>query len=625
MCNKPEFKSVKEILSSDKYIIPIYQRNYAWGVAHIRQLIQDVWDSSCVKDNHRKYYIGTLVVYRRNDGFFEIVDGQQRLTSLHLIMCALRNESDELDLNTGWYKGVNISYEHRTRSTRSLEALYEHTGSNEINDEIMLENYRNVIPLIKEIVDKDERRHFYEYLFENVYITRVILPADTNLNHYFEIMNSRGEQLEKHEILKARILDVVKYEDRKVSHFINMVWEACSNMNGVVQLNFRNKDLRKVIFTDSWDAFIWTDFDDLFNNCQSMLEISANKPFSIADILNMTKTEHLGNGNGKDDDVFMFGSVINFPNFLLQVLRVMTKKNIPLDDKRLIETFDGQKEGFSFTSRFAKNFIFELLRLRFYFDKFVIKRGHLNNGDAGEWEISSIKTDSSSYYVVNTFNQKEENSRCKMIQMMFHVSLPSPNYKHWLSAILLHISENNGSGECLVQYLESLSKAYILDHFLAEPDKDCGYYKIIFENKGKAENACPDKVTLPTYSDNIDSFIFNYLDYQLWKLGMDDSFKFTFRSSVEHFYPQHPIDNIESMEDEYLHNFGNLCLISSSKNSKLSNYSPYAKTEHYNKCGADSIKQKIMMDKVKKDGKWIQEAIMKHEADMKQIILDSLR
>ena len=624
MCDKPEFKSVKEILSSDKYIIPIYQRNYAWGVAHIRQLIQDVWDSICIKDNHRKYYIGTLVVYRRKDGFFEIVDGQQRLTSLHLIMCALRNESDDMGLNTSWYKGVNLSYEYRKRSTKSLEALYEHTGGNEINDEIMLENYRNVIPLIREIIGKDGYMQFYEYLFENVYITRVILPADTNLNHYFEIMNSRGEQLEKHEILKARILDAVKYKDRKMSYFIKMIWEACSNMNRFVQLNFRNKDLRKVIFTDSWNDFSWTDFEDLFYNCQSMLEESASKPFSIADILNMKKTDNLEKGDS-NDDVYMFGAVINFPNFLLHVLRVMTKKDIPLDDKRLIEAFEGQKEGHSFTSGFIKNFIFELLRLRFYFDKYVIKRGYLNNGNAGEWEISSIKTDSSSYYTVNTFHGKEENSKCKMVQLMFHVSLPSPNYKHWLSAILLHISENNGSGEYLVQYLENLSKAYILDHFLAAPDKNCGYYKIIFENNGIAENACPDKITLPTYGDNIDSFIFNYLDYQLWKLGKDDSFKFTFRSSVEHFYPQHPIDSIEPMENEYLHNFGNLCLISSSKNSKLSNYSPYAKTEHYNKCGADSIKQKIMMDKVKEDGKWDKEDIKNHESEMEQIILDSLR
>jgi len=50
------------------------------------------------------------------------------------------------------------------------------------------------------------------------------------------------------------------------------------------------------------------------------------------------------------------------------------------------------------------------------------------------------------------------------------------------------------------------------------------------------------------------------------------------------------------MDDEHLHNIGNLCLISASKNSRLSNYQPLAKTEHYHKGKIDSIKQKIMME-----------------------------
>ena len=45
-----------------------------------------------------------------------------------------------------------------------------------------------------------------EYLFEKVVIVRFQVPKDTDLNHYFEIMNSRGEQLEKHEILKSRLM-----------------------------------------------------------------------------------------------------------------------------------------------------------------------------------------------------------------------------------------------------------------------------------------------------------------------------------------------------------------------------------------------------------------------------------
>ena len=61
MMHEVETYSVKELFNSDQYRIPIYQRNYAWGKAEISQLIQDILDY--IPEN-RKYYIGTLVVYR---------------------------------------------------------------------------------------------------------------------------------------------------------------------------------------------------------------------------------------------------------------------------------------------------------------------------------------------------------------------------------------------------------------------------------------------------------------------------------------------------------------------------------------------------------------------------------
>ncbi|MDD5462728.1 MAG: DUF1524 domain-containing protein [Methylococcales bacterium] len=82
------------------------------------------------------------------------------------------------------------------------------------------------------------------------------------------------------------------------------------------------------------------------------------------------------------------------------------------------------------------------------------------------------------------------------------------------------------------------------------------------------------------------NFVFNYLDYLLWLERKDQhpvvkEFEFTFRSSVEHFYPQHPMEGHPVLESEALHEFGNLCLISHSKNSRLSNFPPKAKMAHF--------------------------------------------
>ena len=117
---------------------------------------------------------------------------------------------------------------------------------------------------------------------------------------------------------------------------------------------------------------------------------------------------------------------------------------------------------------------------------------------------------------------------------------------------------------------------------------------------------------------------------QLWLQGNEPDFNFTARNSVEHFYPQNPMDNFPPIEREYLHSFGNLCLIGSGKNSRLSNFPPLQKTEFYEHSSIDSIKQKLMMkickDNVKnnKDG-WTVSDIKSHSDQMEAVLMKSLR
>ena len=81
--------TVRELLSGKTtYLVPMYQRNYAWGEGQIKQLIQDVVDSKL--RNVKNYYIGTLVVYVRKDERLEVIDGQQRFTTLSLILAYLK-------------------------------------------------------------------------------------------------------------------------------------------------------------------------------------------------------------------------------------------------------------------------------------------------------------------------------------------------------------------------------------------------------------------------------------------------------------------------------------------------------------------------------------------------------
>ena len=81
--------SINEIYNVEKaiYEIPIYQRNYAWGQDEISALIQDVYDA--YKANKSTYYIGTLVTFHKGDNIYEVIDGQQRLTTIYLLLKVL--------------------------------------------------------------------------------------------------------------------------------------------------------------------------------------------------------------------------------------------------------------------------------------------------------------------------------------------------------------------------------------------------------------------------------------------------------------------------------------------------------------------------------------------------------
>ena len=101
---------------------------------------------------------------------------------------------------------------------------------------------------------------FVNYLLSKVIIMRIPVPQDTELNHYFEIMNSRGEQLEKHEVLKASLMNCI---DKKYHLLFNDIWEACSDMDTYVQMNFKPQ-LRTILFSKNWVDLTEKKFDDIY-------------------------------------------------------------------------------------------------------------------------------------------------------------------------------------------------------------------------------------------------------------------------------------------------------------------------------------------------------------------------
>ena len=152
------------------------------------------------------------------------------------------------------------------------------------------------------------------------------------------------------------------------------------------------------------------------------------------------------------------------------------------------------------------------------------------------------------------------------------------------------------------------------------------------------EDYCVKKVKESNYEQAsgfaFERIVFTYLDYILYRDGysykgksiiskLDNDWNFQFRNSIEHFYPQNPIEKELFMkwEDEDLNSFGNLALITVSGNSKFSNLPPEGKVSSYQELIKQSLKLKIMKEMIYiNGGVWNKEIATIHREEMFNIL-----
>ena len=281
-------------------------------------------------------------------------------------------------------------------------------------------------------------------------------------------MNNRGEQLEKHEILKAQLLSYLQAPDNADVNAENLaledtrafqtIWEGCEEMEKYIQYGF-SPNHRKKLFSNDWNNFLPEDFSNVSNlfkidSEKTKVENELNTNISLTDILKsgdypINKRQQIGNNEEAPE---RFSSIINFSNFLLHVLRIqvnnhkatdfdLSDKDVPLDDKRLVDIFDVEIDPFQYGSdngftdyekrkEFVKRFTFNLLKAKFYFDQYILKR-ELNEDKWSLKTLGTTKAGTAKY--TNTFKNNDE---VLMLLSMFHVSYPSRLYKHWLNGVL---------------------------------------------------------------------------------------------------------------------------------------------------------------------------------------------
>lgn len=601
--NNTQALTLKTLLSDNKYIIPIYQRNYAWGKAEISQLIRDIKEFFTT-DTDKNYYIGSLVCFKRENGDFELIDGQQRHTTISLINAVLRHwefKEDQQKKVENTVCETNLKFDSRKNIQRFLEDLYATSEFEKFIGTSTIPGTQNFIDAINFIVEEFNEKDFnvacFTHTFYNkVKFFRVEVPLDTDLNHYFEIMNNRGEQLEKHEIVKALLMGKIKNNDKAVEKVeqetFAIIWDACSDMNDYVYFNF-DIDSRKKLFYNR--ALRANDFSDLKK------DIKINNDDEDLKLFEILKTNNLPENFPKEEKQIKekYKSVIDFPNFLLQVLK-LESGDISLDDKNLLKAFEKEIN--------PKKFIFDLLKYRTIFDKYIIKQD-LSDSDE-EKQNWSIRTINSDYDGVEKTYKEHDDEELIKLQTMLYYSNPSNTNNNWVQTILNKKYFEDDPVEHAKKVFNEIAKPRFDNENLSYPAVtayNLYFIDLLLWKRYRKEVQGNDK----HYTENT-------LDSKIAKnKELFNTFKFRSLNSKEHLYPQasiHPIDN------STLNGIGNLCLISTSQNSAGNKENPIDKKERF-KSDNSSLKRLIMFESFEND-KWGAGQIQAHENEMKTLLKD---
>lgn len=662
--------SIKEVYCGNQgasitYEIPIYQRNYAWEREEICALIKDVHDSMDMGKS--VYYIGTLVIYKREENKYEVIDGQQRLTTIYIILRALG------------VQGIcnSLTYSARKVSASTIKNLPNY---GELFDLGIKKGFDFAKAGLDEIVGENQADvdKFKEYFLNHVHIIHYQVPKDVDLNHYFEVMNSRGEQLEKHEIIKAKLSEQFIGDTALMEKF-SRIWEACSDMSFYVQQKLSDM---KTVFGDNMDSFVLESFDAFSDTA-----VSADCPLgrkTIAELLDSPVRSVAQNRALDENDRFQ--PIIDFPNFLLIVLKITRMKEqgfdplkLSLDDKELLNEF----EKITITTDFVKQFAYNLLKAKYFLDNYVV---HHTLGEdrisENPWKLQRYYKNGNAIYWKDLTEGKPQAELVQLLSM-FEVTFTAKQRKNYLFYCLYHLFENDNVSDYLT-FMRDLADKYFFDVYLdaeklneRKQPKPNSFDDTIIKNgqlNVELENVERDFNSIyPKGMPNIPLYVFDYTDYKLWRkyadelrgekskkgdakrvsffqdLGCGDfelevfnNFYFSrTRKSLEHYYPQAKAGGDKPISSEEINCFGNFAMIGSEANSSGSDWNPIDKKNRYldsksNQVSTASLKFRIMLqmcqdnydegiknEKIKRlfGLEWNGDDMNKHQEKMLKIIL----
>lgn len=559
-----------ENVISKKYIVPDFQRDYAWTERNLETMLNDIKEA-CAQ-NKKRYILGPIVISGK-----KVIDGQQRLTSLMIILKAIGILSVDF-----------LGFENRDH----VETLFAMLGNPQIQeDNSSVDKHqtcdkiramyqfaydfvsKNLYEDEEDIQELTNKSTFCNYLKHNVFFLEKQLDPNAEIQHAFEVLNTAGEQLKKEDIAKSKIIaNMVDMQREKESELFNFAWLLCCDIEN---------DLDEEIVKKSKEINNADSLESLYIIMEKFLQNeNEGAKVSLSDIVNEVENKgkiysRTKSGNISDFQSGDYSVCLTSYDFIDLVLTSSINKSIANIAKLDSVIKDSEQ---------AYIVIKALLLYRIAFDQYVVKRRKGNT----EWFITKCI--------------REHSKRLISLQSMLAVS-------------------GTESSKILVSTVKSAMEAALCS------DTEISSQMLILELEKYAIERAAKELNNLDNGVRTNHFVFHWLDYILWLNPPEEikeiaeQFSFVNTSSVEHFMPQHPLsgDEHSSEWNEVLNTFGNLALITPASNSRQNNSSPKEKAEIAKSKTPESLKYEIMMY-IARTSEWNLEACKKHGLRMKELL-----
>lgn len=235
-------KNLKQLLQNTKYSIHYYQREYMWQRKHIEELIDDLTsefleyyhpgDSRLAVADYGAYFMGSIVLAGRENA---IIDGQQRFSSLTLLLMYLNNRLKSIGQSYNMIetmifsesfgsKSFNINVDDRQDCMNAIfnDTDFDTTGTGE-SVKNLYGRYQDIQDVFPADITDDMLLHFCDWVAEKVFFIEIVATTEQDAHKIFVTMNDRGLSLTSTEMLKGYLLSEIKSDS--IREKMNGLWK----------------------------------------------------------------------------------------------------------------------------------------------------------------------------------------------------------------------------------------------------------------------------------------------------------------------------------------------------------------------------------------------------------------